>query len=249
MTTLLLVGAGSRYENEKNNGISHFFEHMAFKGSKKYPNSFTITSNKPIISQTINGVNAFPGDPISATPKFEISVTSANTLTLGRLTLDSVAHTLTFAVSGTSYLATYEVASALGNGSHYLTIEAFDALGNGATTEVGPYYVQTASELIAQGAPLNYPNPFSPGTQNTTISYILSKPANITLSIFDLSGSLIARKNLTAGSAGGRAGYNEVTWDGKSDSGSYVGNGIYLYILVGDGKVLPNGKGKITAFR
>ena len=44
LTTLLLVGAGSRYENEKNNGIAHFFEHMAFKGSKKYENSFVISS-------------------------------------------------------------------------------------------------------------------------------------------------------------------------------------------------------------
>src|SRR5438309_897147 len=44
VTTLLLVGAGSRYENEKNNGIAHFFEHMAFKGSKKYPSSFIISS-------------------------------------------------------------------------------------------------------------------------------------------------------------------------------------------------------------
>jgi len=44
LTTLLLVGAGSRYENEKNNGIAHFFEHMAFKGSQKYPNSFVISS-------------------------------------------------------------------------------------------------------------------------------------------------------------------------------------------------------------
>ncbi|MBI5126869.1 insulinase family protein [Candidatus Roizmanbacteria bacterium] len=48
MTTLLLIGAGSRYENKKNNGVAHFFEHMAFKGSKKYSNSF-------IISSTIEG--------------------------------------------------------------------------------------------------------------------------------------------------------------------------------------------------
>ncbi len=44
LTTLLLVGAGSRYENEINNGVAHFFEHMAFKGSKKYSNSFVISS-------------------------------------------------------------------------------------------------------------------------------------------------------------------------------------------------------------
>lgn len=56
LTTLLMVGAGSRYENENNNGIAHFFEHMAFKGSKKYPSSF-------IISSTVEGLggvfNAF----------------------------------------------------------------------------------------------------------------------------------------------------------------------------------------------
>jgi len=58
LTTLLLVGAGSRYEDEKNNGIAHFFEHMAFKGSKKYPTSM-------ILSSTIEGFggvfNAFTG--------------------------------------------------------------------------------------------------------------------------------------------------------------------------------------------
>src|SRR3972149_515048 len=44
LTTILLVGAGSRYENKINNGVAHFFEHMAFKGSKKYSNSFVISS-------------------------------------------------------------------------------------------------------------------------------------------------------------------------------------------------------------
>lgn len=36
-TALVMVGAGSRYENRKNNGISHFLEHMAFKGTKSRP--------------------------------------------------------------------------------------------------------------------------------------------------------------------------------------------------------------------
>lgn len=36
-TALVMVGAGSRYETKKNNGISHFLEHMAFKGTKSRP--------------------------------------------------------------------------------------------------------------------------------------------------------------------------------------------------------------------
>lgn len=56
LTTLLLVGAGSRYETRENNGIAHFLEHMFYKGSKNYP-------NPEIISQIIEGMggswNAF----------------------------------------------------------------------------------------------------------------------------------------------------------------------------------------------
>lgn len=44
LTTLLIVGAGSRYEHEKNNGVAHFLEHMFFKGSKKYPDPYILTS-------------------------------------------------------------------------------------------------------------------------------------------------------------------------------------------------------------
>ncbi len=43
-TALVMVGAGSRYENKKNNGISHFLEHMAFKGTKKRPTAMDISS-------------------------------------------------------------------------------------------------------------------------------------------------------------------------------------------------------------
>jgi len=37
VTVLVMVGAGSYYETKKENGISHFLEHMAFKGTKKRP--------------------------------------------------------------------------------------------------------------------------------------------------------------------------------------------------------------------
>lgn len=43
-TVLVMVGAGSRYETPKNNGISHFLEHMAFKGTTKRPTAQDIAS-------------------------------------------------------------------------------------------------------------------------------------------------------------------------------------------------------------
>lgn len=43
VTVLVLVGTGSKYETKQNNGISHFLEHMFFKGTKKRPTAKKIT--------------------------------------------------------------------------------------------------------------------------------------------------------------------------------------------------------------
>lgn len=42
VTILVVVGTGSKYELKKENGISHFLEHMLFKGTKKRPNTLKI---------------------------------------------------------------------------------------------------------------------------------------------------------------------------------------------------------------
>jgi predicted Zn-dependent peptidase len=41
-TICLYVRAGSRYERPETNGISHFLEHMLFRGSARYPSSFAL---------------------------------------------------------------------------------------------------------------------------------------------------------------------------------------------------------------
>lgn len=52
VTVLAVVGTGSKYETKKNNGISHFVEHMFFKGTKKRPNALAI-------SETLDRVGGF----------------------------------------------------------------------------------------------------------------------------------------------------------------------------------------------
>lgn len=44
VTVLCLVGAGSRYETKNINGISHFLEHMFFKGAQRYKNAAEVAS-------------------------------------------------------------------------------------------------------------------------------------------------------------------------------------------------------------
>jgi len=42
LTVLVLVGTGSKYERKEINGISHFLEHMYFKGTKRRPSTTAI---------------------------------------------------------------------------------------------------------------------------------------------------------------------------------------------------------------
>ena len=44
VTIMVLVEAGSKYETKEINGLSHFLEHMCFKGTVKRPSAFAISS-------------------------------------------------------------------------------------------------------------------------------------------------------------------------------------------------------------
>ena len=57
-TVLFLVKAGSKYETKEINGISHFLEHMFFKGTKKRPRTLDISSS---LDRVGGEFNAFTG--------------------------------------------------------------------------------------------------------------------------------------------------------------------------------------------
>ena len=75
----------------------------------------------------------------------------------------------------------------------------------------------------------NYPNPFNP---ETWIPYQLSKPASVTLKIYDIQGRVVRALELGHQRAGlyktrSRAAY----WDGRNALGEPVASGLYFYTL------------------
>lgn len=77
VTVLALVGTGSKYENKEISGISHFLEHMFFKGTKKRPNKLDIAETL----DKVGGIyNAFTGEDYTgyfakvAAPRFELAL-------------------------------------------------------------------------------------------------------------------------------------------------------------------------------
>ena len=51
----VLVGTGSRFENSANNGISHFLEHLVFKGTKNFRSQVLISENIEGVGGVLNG--------------------------------------------------------------------------------------------------------------------------------------------------------------------------------------------------
>ncbi|PIR83576.1 hypothetical protein COU18_02735 [Candidatus Kaiserbacteria bacterium CG10_big_fil_rev_8_21_14_0_10_51_14] len=53
-TVIVMTGTGSRYENEHENGLAHFLEHMFFKGTKKRPSAKRISEELDSIGSVYN---------------------------------------------------------------------------------------------------------------------------------------------------------------------------------------------------
>ncbi|OGC11470.1 hypothetical protein A3K48_03045 [candidate division WOR-1 bacterium RIFOXYA12_FULL_52_29] len=209
--------------------------------------AFMVADEKPRISLLIDGIVPLPGDPIGLLPQLTARAVSINPITSGSVNIDGQKKGLTYVLADSYYAATFTPDDPLSNGIHSITIEAFDSIGQGATYEITPLYVEADKGPAILGAPLTYPNPFDPRSGNAAITYLLTRSSNITLTIHNLSGALLAKKVYLSGNSGGRAGYNEVAWDGRSDGGVELGNGIYIVLILADGKVLA--RGKITVYK
>jgi len=71
VTVLVVVSTGSRYEDENNNGISHFLEHMCFKGTSKRPTALHISRELDSIGSQNNAFTSqeFTGYYAKAHPR------------------------------------------------------------------------------------------------------------------------------------------------------------------------------------
>ncbi len=58
VTVLILLPVGSRYEDKRINGVSHFIEHLMFKGTKKRPTSLDITKELDSVGAEFNAFTA-----------------------------------------------------------------------------------------------------------------------------------------------------------------------------------------------
>lgn len=212
--------------------------------------SFYVIGDRPEIGLKSNGQNIISGDPIGSSPSFEVTVISNKGMSgpLYAIIDSGTPVELVKTVNPTNAgIITSTYSPALSDGNHSIRIVMTDDSQNTTTQEVVGLVVQTTAEARVQGTPLSYPNPYL-GTGNIAISYILSKNCNVNLTIHDLMGNQLVKKSFSSGQDGGKSGYNEITWNAKTDAGEELGNGIYIYLLTADG-MLSSSRGKLTVAR
>jgi hypothetical protein len=87
----------------------------------------------------------------------------------------------------------------------------------------------------AGGYVTNYPNPFHPPLEPTTVAYKLDDVATVTVRIYSQSGALVKRMVFDRGTPGGLAGLNTITWDGTNGKGDVVSSGGYVALIEAQG--------------
>jgi hypothetical protein len=110
------------------------------------------------------------------------------------------------------------------DGTHIVEIRASDRLGNGPATKTVSF--QVTSELRLESV-LNYPNPMA---SETDFTFVLSRPSEVVIRVYTIAGRLIR----VIEERSGRAGYNQVYWDGRDSQGRVIANGTYLYTITAD---------------
>jgi len=131
------------------------------------------------------------------------------------------------------------------DGIHTVTIEAQDIVGNSSIFS-RTVTVKASSDILAMQAGA-YPNPYNPETGNLKIGYNLNADANITIYIFNEIKQLVWKKTFFSGNDGGKFGYNEYAWNGKTDFGTAISGGAYLIYISSGTKVV--GKTKLAVIR
>ncbi|MDI6780798.1 MAG: hypothetical protein QME49_01600 [bacterium] len=104
-------------------------------------------------------------------------------------------------------------------GEHVISYRYVDASGHHGYEYTANIYVSLIPEKLT-----NFPNPFNPLREETTIQYYLTRPADVLIQTYNLFGELVWMRNVSAGQQGSQ----QVPWNGRNGDGEMVGNGSFI---------------------
>ncbi len=141
---------------------------------------------------------------------------------------------------------TYKIRNALSEGTYVISARVIDNDGMLYEGELNNLQVMAEGSKTVVGHVLPYPNPYDPVKGNVKITYRLATDTNVTIYVFDVTGKLVWKNNYQSGFNGGKAGYNEVEWNGFDNFNNMLTNDVYLIRIVESGTGRVMGKGKLV---
>jgi hypothetical protein len=133
----------------------------------------------------------------------------------------------------------------LPSGRNTLRIRAWDSFNNSATAETS--FDVSADERLTVSQVLNYPNPFSSGTE-FTFRQNTGGALHVTVKVYTLAGRVIQTIEGTYPAEP----FMRIPWDGRDRDGDILANGVYLYKLIvrtADGRFGGETLGKLSILK
>jgi hypothetical protein len=192
-----------------------------------------ISATPPKIAIEVEGQDFVDGDFVASEPTFLITIRSKDEIELSsiRLLMNDKKFTIFspevfYALNDLEANEVNVQFSPILHPSRYhkmiFKVEAENTAGQSGNAQIS-FFV--ADSLMIEKV-LNYPNPMK---DKTDFTFVLSKPAFVTIKIYTVTGRLIKSIEKSA-----KASYNEIFWDGAQEDGKRVANGVYLYKVIAE---------------
>ena len=199
------------------------------------------TAARATADASVAGVGLNDGDTISGILTITVSLTSEAGISSSSLkTLATMGGVRSVQVDGvdiaydiistTDFAITLRLREALLAGTHTVRIVTYDTAGTEYVLERTGLTVSSGAVTTA-GPTLVYPNPYDPLAGNVRITYYLSVDTGTIIYVFDTSGRLVWKDNYMSGVNGGKAGYNEISWNTVGTFGQLTSDTYFINVV------------------
>ncbi|HTY12792.1 MAG TPA: right-handed parallel beta-helix repeat-containing protein, partial [Candidatus Omnitrophota bacterium] len=130
------------------------------------------------------------------------------------------------------------------NGSSWTTdgVEVIGHTDTSITFTTTHFTIYTSMGALSSNLVRFGPNPYNPNNGSGKFWYWLDANKDTSIYLIDLGGTIVWKQTYNSGTNGARQGENNISYDGKTAWGDVLGNGVYLFKLVQDGKSIGGGK-------
>jgi len=199
----------------------------------------------PVLNDPPEGGTVAVSTPV-LTVNNSSDVDPGDVLTYGfRVYDDALCTSLVASTSGVtegSGTTSWTVGTTLADGTYYWRTYADDGTERSQLMETGSFVVESTGVGETVGRLALYPASPNPFGGSAKISFAMPARGHAELSVYSVDGRLV--RTLVSGEAG--PGQVDLTWDGRDNSGSRVGNGLYLMRLTAAGETR---RGKLMVLR